>query len=256
MGLTRLLTLTGPGGCGKTRLAIEVGLSKSRIEPGEYPNGVWLVDLAQIQDARLVVQAAADVLNITSQTGRSLETMLLDYLQPRSLLLILDNCEHVVDEIARFAAVVLARAPGVRILATSQVPLDLAGELEWLVPSLSLPEGDEEPQDRAQWMAFGAIQLFVERAVAIRADFSITRQNAPAVLEICRRLDGIPLAIELAAARVKMLTVEEIAERLDDRLSLLISTKRFVHARHQTLAAVIDWSYTLLAQDEQQLLSD
>ncbi|RPJ50167.1 MAG: tetratricopeptide repeat protein, partial [Chloroflexi bacterium] len=254
MDATRLLTLTGPGGCGKTRLAIEVGRSASGSEPGGYQDGVWLVDLAQIQDPRLVVQAAADALRINNQAGRSLESILFEFLHPRSLLLILDNCEHVIDSAARFAEAALLYAPNLKILATSQVSLDVTGEMEWLVPSLSLPDAVEDPSQFSQWMAFAAIQRFIERATASRADFSFTRENAPAVVEICRRLDGIPLAIELAAARVKMLTAEEIAERLDDRFSLLTTTKRFIHSRHQTLAAAIDWSYALLAAEEQQLL--
>jgi predicted ATPase len=213
------------------------------------------VDLAQIQDPKLVVQAVADALSVSSQANRSLETLLFDFLQSRSLLLILDNCEHMVEETARVSAALLVYAPSIQILTTSQVPLGLAGETEWLVPSLSLPDVGQEPGELTQWMDFAAIRLFVERARSIRSDFSLTSQNARAVLEVCRRLDGIPLAIELAAARIKLLTVEEIASRLDDRFTLLTGAKRFVTSRHQTLAAAINWSYELLSTDEQKLLN-
>jgi predicted ATPase/DNA-binding CsgD family transcriptional regulator len=168
--------------------------------------------------------------------------------------LILDNCEHVIDEAARFTAAALTTAPRIWILATSQVPLGLSGEVEWLVPSLDLPE-EGAPENLERLRTFAAIQLFIERAASARAGFSLTRENAPAIIEICRRLDGIPLAIELAAARIKIFSAAEIAARLDQRFSLLASAKRDVHFRHRTLAAALDWSYTLLTSEEQLLLA-
>ncbi|MBI2200942.1 MAG: adenylate/guanylate cyclase domain-containing protein [Armatimonadetes bacterium] len=245
---TRLLTLTGAGGVGKTRLALQV--SAEVLE--EFSDGVWLVELAALPDPELVPQTVAAVLGIREQSGRPVLTTLADSLGPRRLLLVLDNCEHLIAACAQFAHSLLRTCAHLRILATSREALGVAGETAWLVPSLSIP--DSRRTSAVSISQFEAVRLFVERAAAALPSFRFTSQNSDAVIQICTRLDGIPLAIEMAAARLKALSVEQIATRLDDQFRLLTAGGRTVLPQHQTLRATLDWSYDLLSGEERQLL--
>ncbi len=246
---TRLLTLTGAGGTGKTRLALELAADLS----GKYPDGVWLVELASVTDPQFVLRAIAAVLSVRESSDRPLLTSLLNVLRDKHLLLLLDNCEHLVDACAQFASEVLRSAAAVRILATSREGLGIAGELIFRTPSLQTPDlGDAA--DLADLSRYEAVRLFVERAAFALPAFTLTTTNAPAVRQICRRLDGIPLAIELAASRVKVLAPDKIAERLTDRFRLLTGGSRTALPRQQTLRGAIDWSYSLLTEAERTLL--
>jgi non-specific serine/threonine protein kinase len=246
---TRLLTLTGTGGCGKTRLALEVA---SRVLPA-YEHGVWLVELAALSDAALVAQTVATALGLREAPGRTIAETLVEFLRERSLLLVLDNCEHLLDACARLADSLLRACPRLRVLATSREALGIGGEVSWRVPSLSLPDA-ERPPSSEDLAGYEAVRLFTERARAVQPRFEVTSANSSSAAAICRRLDGIPLAIELAAARVKALTVEEIAARLDDRFRLLTGGSRTALPRQQTLRALIDWSYDLLSESERGIL--
>jgi predicted ATPase/class 3 adenylate cyclase len=246
---TRLLTLTGAGGCGKTRLALQV--AADLLE--QYADGVWLVELAALADPALVPQTVAAALGVREQPGRSLTETLSGYLRRKSLLLLLDNCEHLLAACSHLAESLLRSCPNLRILASSREGLGIAGETAYRVPSLSLPDLQRLPSVDALTQ-FEAVRLFVERAGAALPSFALNDGNAPAVASVCRRLDGIPLAIELAAARVKALPVEKIAERLDDRFRLLTGGSRTALPRQQTLRALIDWSYDLLSEAERALL--
>ncbi|MGE0543220.1 MAG: tetratricopeptide repeat protein [Dehalococcoidia bacterium] len=256
---TRLLTLAGTGGCGKTRLALET----ARSIAGDYAAGAWLVELASVTDPALIASAVAGSLSVREEPGRAIRETLIDYLRPKRLLLVLDNCEHHVPVCARLVHDLLSSCPDLTVLATSRAVLGIAGETVWRVPSLSMPtvESDEpgvvsDPSSvsaAADIERFDAVRLFVERARAIRPAFVVTPANARAVAQVCRRLDGIPLAIELAAARLNLLTVEQIADRLDDRFRLLNAGNRTTLPRHQTLQALIDWSYDLLGEPERRL---
>jgi predicted ATPase/class 3 adenylate cyclase len=241
----RLITLTGPGGTGKTRLSLQVA---SQVLNG-YPDGVWLVELAPVSDPGLVVQAVAAPLSVREQPGRPLEAILADTLQRKQLLLLLDNCEHLIDECARLADIWLQACPKLRILASSREALGIGGEQAFRVRSLALPPG-QNGLSMEELGSYEAIRLFVDRAQAVKADFVLTGDNADAVLQICRRLDGIPLAIELAVARVRVLSPEQIAARLDDRFRLLTGGSRTALPRQRTLQALIDWSYDLLSEPE------
>ena len=245
---TRLLTLTGAGGCGKTRLALAVALA---VVPA-YPDGVWLVELAALADAALLPQAVAAALVVREEPQRALTATLVDALGSRTLLLVLDNCEHLLDSCVYLAEMLLNACPHLRILATSRETLGVAGETTWLVPSLALPAAQYLPplEELAQ---SEAVQLFVERAASALPTFTLTEANATAVAQVCQRLDGIPLAIELAAARVKVLAVEQLAARLDDSLRLLQGGTRTALPRQQTLRATFDWSYALLSEPERTL---
>jgi predicted ATPase/DNA-binding SARP family transcriptional activator len=247
LAMTRLLTLTGAGGCGKTRLALEV----ARRLVGAYPDGVWLVELAPLSDGALVAQAVARALRVPEQPQRSLTDTLMDFLRAKRALLVLDNCEHLVDAVARFADVLLNSCPHLRLLATSRESLNVEGELNWLVPSLTVPSLRRPPTVQ-ELQGFESVRLFVERAHHRSPTFSLTSENAQAVARICGRLDGIPLAIELAASRVR-LSVEQIAARLDDSLRLLIVGNRTASPRQRTLRGTLDWSYELLSEAEQKL---
>lgn len=252
----RLLTLTGAGGCGKTRLALQVagGLQGSTLD------GVWLVEFAPLVDGDLVPQALVAVLGVRERPGQSLSRSLIEYLQRRELLLLFDNCEHLIEDCARLAAALLAACPGVRLLATSREPLGIPGEGVWSVPPLSLPAPQpwRSPaavqESLAVYRESEAIQLFLARARAVMPTFELTVDNGPWLAEVCRRLDGIPLALELAAARLRTLTVRQIAEHLDDRFQLLTSRLRTVPQRHQTLEATLDWSHELLSEEERVVL--
>jgi predicted ATPase len=247
---SRLLTLTGAGGCGKTRLALAVAAELS----DEFPDGVWLVELAPLSDPDLVTKAVAIPLGVREQPGQPIRESLRSYLASKSVLLVLDNCEHLVDACARLAEDLLQACLGVRILATSREALRAAGEVVWRVPSLSAVDPDHLPLTTTELKAAlresEAARLFVERAAAGSPGFEINGANARAVAKICWHLGGIPLALELAAARIRGLSIEQIAARLSDRFDLLTSGRRTALARHQSLRAAIDWSYDLLTEPE------
>ncbi|MDQ6805840.1 MAG: tetratricopeptide repeat protein [Actinomycetota bacterium] len=230
----RLLTLTGPGGCGKTRLALEAVAALVR----ETADGVWLVELAGLSGGALVAHAIGDVLGVESRSARPAEEAVAAHVGDRQLLVVLDNCEHVVGACARLAEGLLTACPNLRVLATSREPLHIAGEVDWRVSSLSAPE---------------AARLFVERATGVSSRFALSDENAAAVAEVCRRVDGIPLAIELAAARVGVLAPAQIAERLRDSLDVLAAGRRTALTRQQTLTATLDWSHELLNDDERMV---
>jgi len=237
LGANRLVTLTGAGGVGKTRLAVQVA---SGMMSG-FADGIWFVDLAPVTEAEAVPVAVARVLGLPDQLGRSTNETVLEFLAARQAMVVLDNCEHLLDASATLAAAIVAGCPGVTLLATSREPIGIAGEAIWRVASLSL--GDE------------AVELFVDRASQVRQDFSLVDDaDAAAVAEICRRLDGIPLAIELAAARVRVLSLAEIVASLHDRFRLLTGGARTAVRRQQTLRASVDWSYALLTELERVLL--
>jgi predicted ATPase/Tfp pilus assembly protein PilF len=244
-----LVTLTGPGGAGKTRLALQVS---EELILG-YRDGVWLVELASLSDAALVPQTVAAALNVHEEPNRPVLATLSDYLQTRQLLLVLDNCEQLIEACASLANALLRQCPQLHILATSQHLLDIPGEAVFRVPSLSVPP-EQSPPSVERLLEYEAVRLFSERAQASQPRFALVKENVPAVIQVCRQLDGIPLAIELAAARVKVLTVEQIVTRLEDRFRLLTAGQRTVAPRHQTLRAVIDWSYDLLSETERTLL--
>src|SRR5437016_7711615 len=249
LATARLLTLTGAGGSGKTRLAFHVG---AEVLPA-YADGVWAVEFASLPDPRLVPQTAATALGVPEHPGRSLTESLIQYLRARSALLVFDNCEHLVSACAALADALLRGCPTLRILATSREGLRVAGEVTYLVPPLSLPDADLLPPLQSL-LQYEAVRLFAERAASHRPGFAVTDGNASTVVRVCRRLDGMPLAIELAAARVRVLTVEQIAARLDDRFHLLTGGSRTALPRHQTLRAAVDWSYDLLSAQERALL--
>ena len=245
---THLLTLIGPGGTGKTRLALQA--AQELLET--FPQGVWLVELAPISDAALVARTTAAALNLPAEVHRPAIDMLCDYLRDKELLIILDNCEHLVDACARMVDRLLHAAPKLRILASSREALGIAGEVSYRVPSLELPDVKTPPTVESL-NQYEAVRLFIDRAVAALPTFTVTNDNAPAVAQICHRLDGIPLAIELAAAKVRALSVDQIAKRIDDRFRLLTGGSRTALERHQTLRATLDWSYNLLPEREQVL---
>jgi predicted ATPase/DNA-binding CsgD family transcriptional regulator len=245
---TRLLTLTGAGGVGKTRLALEL----ARAVRHTYADGVWLVELASLADPALVPQAVATAIGVREQPGRPMADTLTAWLADKRSLLVLDNCEHLIEACAGLADALLGSCPNLRVLATSREPLAIGGEVAWRVPSLPVP--GRQNLGRGMVEQVDAARLFRERARAVRPAFAITDRNAPAVAEVCRRLDGIPLAIELAAARVTALTVEQIAARLDDQIRLLTGGARTVPPRQQTLRATIDWSHGLLDEPERVAL--
>jgi predicted ATPase/class 3 adenylate cyclase len=245
---SRLVTLFGSGGLGKTRLSLQVAADVL----DEYPDGVWLVELAPLRDARLVPQAVASVLGVVEEARRPVAEALEKFVAERSLLIVLDNCEHLVQSCADLAARLLRRAPNVSIIASSREPLRIAGEVTYAVPSLAVPAADRKITVPAL-MTFESAHLFAERAAAARSTFRVTAENAAAVAGICRSLDGIPLALELAAARVRTMSVDDIVARLGDRLRLLQSGDRSASLRQQTLRASIDWSYDLLSPSERDL---
>src|SRR5262252_9175146 len=249
LGATRALTLCGTGGIGKTRLALQVLAAVA----DQFPDGAWFVELGDLQQPDLVVSRVAAAVGVGEEPGRPLLDTLADALRSRRLLLALDNCEHLIDSCARLCHRLLASAPGLRVLATSREPLRVAAETVWQVPPLTLPRAGaaEAPEDLGR---YEAIRLFCDRAAASQPGFALTPANLPAVAALCRSLDGVPLAIELAAAWVRVLSVEQILARLDDRFRLLTSGDRTAPPRQRTLRAAIDWSYDLLAQREQVLL--
>ena len=247
---THLLTVTGIGGAGKTRLALQV--AADLID--DFPGGVWFVELAPLHDPALVPQTVASALGLHVEPDRPLVESLVDHLREKHLLLILDNCEHVAGASARLAAKLLGAAPQLKILATSRVSLNLAGETLYPVPPLSLPDSRHVTPPLAMTQ-YEAVRLFIERGRAVQPAFGVTNANAPAVAQICQHLDGIPLAIELAAARIRLLSPDEIAARLGDRFNLLTGGSRTALPRHQTLRATMDWSYDLLTGAERTLFN-
>ena len=256
----RALTLCGPGGIGKTRLATRLGWQLA----AEFPDGVWLVEFASTADPALAARQVATVLGVSEERGRPATDTLADALRARHLLLILDTCEHLVDAVADLARDLIANCPQLRVVATSREPLRVRGETVWRVqplslPALSLPAAQQPLPGLARLQpaasaGYEAVQLFADRARAVRPGFELTGDNYAHVVHICRTLDGVPLAIELAAARIRALSVEQIASRLDDRFRLLASGDRTAPPRQQTLQAAVDWSFELLTQDEQILL--
>jgi predicted ATPase/DNA-binding winged helix-turn-helix (wHTH) protein len=249
LGKTRLLTLTGIGGLGKTRLSLVMGEQWL----GDFADGVWFVELAPLADARLVSQAVASVLGVMEQAGRPILDVVMKFVSSRHLLLIFDTCEHLLHACADVARHLLQAGPNVRILATSREPLHVPGETTYALSSLSFPD-THRTFPLAALAEYEAVRLFVDRAAAAHPDFRLTKENAQAVCEICARLDGIPLALELAAARVRVLSVEAIAQRLHDRFRLLKGGDQTALPRQQTLRATIDWSHDLLTAQEQVLL--
>jgi predicted ATPase/DNA-binding winged helix-turn-helix (wHTH) protein len=245
---SRLVTLTGTGGVGKTRLAIETGTQLL----ADYEDGAWIAELAPVQDARFVLSIVSDVLGVSHAAEAGVDR-LVAALKARQLLLILDNCEHVIAQIAALANVLVQKCARISILATSREPLAIAGEAVFRVPSLSSPAPTGE-LTAVEARSHPAVQLFVERATALGEAFSLTDDNAAAIAAICRRIDGIPLAIELAAPRLRVMSEQQLVDGLDWRFSLLTSGNRTAVPRHQTLHALIDWSYGLLSGDEQQML--
>ena len=249
LATTWLLTLSGAGGSGKTRLALEVARDLVRA----YPDGVWMVNLVGLSEPELVAQEVATALKVREQPGRPLIGTLTDALRTKQMLVVLDNCEHLIEAAARLTQTLLEGCPNLRILATSRKTLGVAGEVNWRVPSLSLPDLQRSPTAE-ELSGYESARLFVDRARHHNPAFALTPQNARAVVQICQRLEGIPLAIELAAARVAVLSVEQIAERLEDSLKLLaVVSRRMADPRHQTMRATLDWSYELLDEPEQKL---
>jgi predicted ATPase len=253
LAMTRLLTLTGAGGLGKTRLALEVAGDLV----GVYPEGVWLVELAPLTEPEVVVPTVARILEVREQPERPLLETLLEALGDKEMLLVVDNCEHLVNAAAHLADALLSGCPKLRILATSREPLGVGGEVLCQIPLLSVPAtmgGEPDGGCAAEsLMRYEAVQLFVDRAGLRLPDFGLTQDNSGAVARVCRKLDGIPLAIELATARLEALTVEQVAQRLEVSLDVLKGASRATDPRQQTLRATVDWSYELLSQPERML---
>jgi predicted ATPase/class 3 adenylate cyclase len=242
---TRLLTLSGTGGLGKTRLTLHIAADVL----DDFSDGVWFVELAPLSDARLVPQAAASALGVTEEAGRPVIEALVKLVADRKILLVLDNCEHLIDACAELAKRLLQAGPHLKILTSSREPLRIAGETVFPVPALATPDASQ-PITVDLLERFEAARLFADRAAAAQPSFRVTAQNAAAVADICRRLDGIPLALELAAARARSLSVENIAARLSDRFALLVGGDRTALPRQQTLRALIDGSHDLLTERE------
>jgi len=245
---TRLLTLIGPGGSGKTRLALQLGAGLL----SSFEDGVWLVELAPLADPSLVLETVASVFGLRELQGMALIDVVANYLRAKHLLLIFDNCEHLLETCANLADRLLRASQHVKIIATSREAFGIDGETIFRVPSLNLPDPDTASLEAVA--ACEAAQLFIERAAAVSPKFSISDNNAAAIGQICRRLDGIPLALELAAARVTVLSPGQIASRLDDRFKLLTGGSRTALPRQQTLRAMLDWSFDLLTDAERTLL--
>ena len=245
---SRLLTISGSGGSGKTRLAMQVGADII----DDFENGVYISELASVSDPAFILQTIINSLGIKEEAGKTLKDSVTGYLKDKKMLIIMDNCEHLINECADLAEHLLIKCPDLKIIATSREALNCRGELTFRLPSLTLPDisVNNTPE---QLSVYESVRLFIERALAVNPLFRVNNENAPAVSGICNRLDGIPLAIELAAARIKILSVEKIYERLDDRFKLLTGGKRTALPRQQTLKALIDWSYNLLPANEKIL---
>ena len=242
----RLVTIVGPGGVGKTRLAGEIAHRRR----SEYPDGVWLAELAPLTDPGLLAQTVAAAMNVREQPGQPIADTLVSAVRHRELLLVLDNCEHLIEAAAELADVLLRSGPQLTVLATSREPLRIEGESVWTAPSLPVPPHDDHPPEAL--IEYDAVRLFVERATAQRS-FTLSYENSSSVAQLCRKLDGVPLAIELAAARVRTLTPSEITRRLDERFELLTTGSRTALPRHRTLRAAVDWSYHQLGGTERRV---
>ena len=256
LAASRLVTLAGMGGLGKTRLAIETAARQRAL----FPDGVWFVDLAPITDEALVARATAAVLAVREEAGKPLSDSMVEVLRDRRMLIVMDNCEHLIDAASRLIRDLLSGCSQLHILATSRQALGLTGEIVMRLEPLALPsrtgEMAEEPSTVAQALSQSpAVSLFAERATAAQPGFAVSPQNLSAVTEICRRLDGIPLALELVAARVRSLSVEQISTRLEDRFRLLTSGSRSAPQRQQTLRGLVDWSFDLLAPEARLLFA-
>jgi predicted ATPase/DNA-binding XRE family transcriptional regulator len=249
LGKHRLVTLTGSGGVGKSRLSIKVG--EQSLE--KYADGVWFVELASLSDPALLAQTAISLLGIPAQPDIPDMDLLINFLCPKSLLLILDNCEHLVDGCAHFTDILLKSCPDLKILVTSREPIGVGGEALYRVPSLAFPDL-QQPRALNSLADFEAIMLFEERARLVQFDFSLTSENVSSVAQICQRLDGIPLAIELAAAKIGILSIEQIVHQLDESFNLLTNGSRTALPRHYTLRASMDWSWGLLTEPQQTLM--
>ena len=245
----RLLTITGSGGVGKSRLMIQFAAEVL----GDFLDGVWLTELAPLSDTSLVASTVAGALKLREEPGRPILNTISDYLKDRSVLLLLDNCEHLLDEVAHITATLVKSCPKLRIITTSREALGEIGEQTYRIPSLGVPPA-EEVKDWRSLEEIESVRLFIDRATLAQPSFQLNELNASGIANICRRLDGIPLAIELAAARVRALSPDQIASRLDDRFRLLTGGSRTALPRQQTLRALIDWSYDLLSEKEKTLL--
>ena len=245
---SRLVTLTGIGGVGKTRLALRVASECGH----DFSGGVWLIELGELRDGSLLVNVVAAGLGVRDQPGRPLREVLVEYLSPRELLLVLDNCEQVVDSAAELAEELLRACPGVRILATSREPLNIGGESVLRLSPLALPDA-KAPRTVDGLPNYDAVVLFAERAAAAAPNFTLTNDNAAAVAKICSKVEGLPLALELAAARLRTLSLDQMLERLADRYTLLTRGRRTAPARQQTMGWSVGWSYDLCTPAEQQL---
>src|SRR5208337_1415925 len=249
----RLVTLIGPGGVGKTSLAIEL----ARTVGGQFEDGVHVVELVGVVDEDATAPALATAIDVNLRKSSSIDDAIIDLLRPRHTLLVLDNCEHLIEPVAELVARILREAPTIAIVATSREPLAVAGERLWTVDPL--PTGPEEPIGSelmlGQLAEIPAVALFVERAKAADPSFELDTVTAPLVVEICRRLDGIPLAIELAAARARAIGVAEVAHRLDQRFSVLKAMRRGSDPRHRTMHDAVSWSYDMLQPDERRLFT-
>src|SRR5437879_880739 len=249
LAAARIVSLVGPGGVGKSRLAIRIATDLAR----GFKCGAWLVELAEVRDPGLVANAALAALDLRDQAVTEPLALLLSYLRDKELLLVVDNCEHLLEAAAQLVSGVIKAASGVRVIATSREPLSVPGEHAVPVPPLELPAA-HETETLAQLRQNEAVMLFTERAAAAASKFELTESNRAAVADLCRRLDGLPLAIELAAVRTRVLTTEQILERLNDRFGLRRGGSRAALPRHQTLQTTIDWSHDLLTGDERTLL--
>jgi predicted ATPase/class 3 adenylate cyclase len=243
----RLLSLTGAGGSGKTRLALQVA---AEMLPA-FEDGAWFVDLAGLTEPDLVPEQTATTLRLREKAGRRWMDVLAEYVSPRNLLLVLDNCEHLLESVAAMVDEVLRTAPDLKVLTTTREPLNVPGEVSWRVPTMQLPAEGEATLE--ELLGYEAVQLFVERALAARPELEFTNDDAATIAEICRRLDGLPLALELAAARVRALSIADIARNLGDRFTLLSGGSRTALPRHRTLEGAVAWSYALLGDDEREL---
>ena len=249
LAAARLVSLVGPGGVGKTRLAIRIATDLSR----GFADGAWLVELADVRDSAMVSNAVMGALDLRNHTATDPHALVLAYLRDKNLLHVVDNCEHLLEAAAVLLSDVIRAAPGVRAIATSREPLSVTGEHVVPVPPLELPPA-HDGESLAHVRQNEAVALFTERAAAASGTFELTAANKAAVVDLCRRLDGLPLAIELAAVRTRVLSVEQIRDRLTDRFALLTGGSRAALPRHQTLRTTIDWSHDLLDSGERTLL--
>jgi predicted ATPase/DNA-binding CsgD family transcriptional regulator len=249
LATARLVSLVGPGGVGKTRLAIRTGTGLTR----SFRDGAWLVELAEVRDPALIANATLAALDLRDQVATEPRTLLLSYLRDKELLLVVDNCEHLLGAAAVLVTEILKAAPGVRVIATSREPLSVPGEHVLPIPPLELPRAQAD-ESLGQLRQNESVELFTERASAASGRFELTASNQGAVVDLCRRLDGLPLAIELAAVRTRVLSPEQILDRLGDRFALLTGGSRAALPRHQTLQTTIEWSHDLLGSDEHTLL--